>query len=341
MPDDVIGTAKIKVEADLEGVKNAVPEIKSELENAGSAGEAAGNKIGDAFEGAGSVIEKRTAGMRKFQGAISGAVGALTGMVGVITSVVGVVALLGRAFSDTKDRGKDFGKEINSINDAIEKFNVGNIDSFKELQRERRLDIEDQIRAAEHISSVRKAQLIQEVRDTEYVNALLYERLKVEEGVANVQATREQFAIERYEKQKQAAKELFELEKQLRLDAESDPVSRAEEEAKIRMNSLQELIRASGEADTTRARELIELEETLSQRRIDNIQKEADERARRETEAAERSAKAAADAFERAMAPLIASLTTSFGNGFTTQLGSITNKIDEAVDELRKVKRGR
>lgn len=56
--------------------------------------------MGDAFDSVGSKIDKSTEGVRKFSGAITGAVGAVTGIVGLVTTLVGLLAALAIKFAN-------------------------------------------------------------------------------------------------------------------------------------------------------------------------------------------------------------------------------------------------
>lgn len=326
---DEIGRAKIVVEADTEGVSASISDAKDEVESLGDAGESAGTKVGDGFDVAGTKIDESTAGLRKFSGAITGVIGSITGLVAVGTTLVAVLVKLASKAKAAQEEAFKLAGAYADVEQSINAYDLAQQDV---------LDVDDE----QYYATLRQIEANKELTE-EYKNQLIEKAGAVRESNKEVRKAKEA---------ESAWKAYFEVRKTLEAEATESRIDDEELVYQARLKNLRSAFENSGLIDTSVFKELEELEKNLHEQRLENIKKEiqarivAEDKAiaeneRKEREAAERAAQVAADALERAMAPLIASLTTSFGSGFTTQLGSITNKIDEAVDELRKVKRGR
>jgi hypothetical protein len=87
-----IAKAKVTVEADLSGMKDAVRETVAETEKLGDAADGAGSRVDASFSKAGEKIEESTKGVRKFVGALSSVAGVATGLIGVVGLVAGAFA---------------------------------------------------------------------------------------------------------------------------------------------------------------------------------------------------------------------------------------------------------
>ena len=104
-----IAKAKVTVEADLSGMKDAVRETVAETEKLGDAADGAGSRFDTSFSKVGEKIEESTKGVRKFVGALSSVAGVATGLIGVVglltSAMVGFVAIIKKLNSPDSDEG--------------------------------------------------------------------------------------------------------------------------------------------------------------------------------------------------------------------------------------------
>lgn len=117
---NVIAETKVVIGADISGVKNAIPEVKKELQDAGDAAETTGTRMSGAFGDVGQKIEDSTAGLRKFTGALSSTVGAVTAVTGAITGLAGILLLLKNRHDAAEEAAR---KQRSAYNDLIESIN--------------------------------------------------------------------------------------------------------------------------------------------------------------------------------------------------------------------------
>lgn len=323
-----IGKAKITVEADISGLKRDAADARKEVESVGDAGAKAGAQIGSAFESAGTAIESKTIGIRKFTGAISSAVGAVTGLIGVVGTAVAAITLLSRIFGEAKDKGEEFAKEMNSIAEAIEDYDKA---ANPDLNLRRRHDLEDQIRASKHLSSFRKQQALEEVRDIAARNKYLDELQKREDmRLKSLEAQRDVLAqIE--ERRRATVESLLDV-------ADANRISLLPTDEQIKANAekqKQALIDAAEAASLEASSQTVKLAldsiDQLAQKQIDAVREQ--ERLKDEAQAKRdaASAKRLKDAAERAAEAFSERLNATAGQNLTTRLDTIVARFDELI----------
>lgn len=318
---DEIGKAKIVVEADVTGLKKDLKDAKSNVEDFGNEAESSSNKAADGLKGVGSAADSVAAKLSKVTGIIGAFAAAITGVVNAFNA-------LKEYFRDGEELADEFKKGIDSIGNAegaLEKLNQKIIEVGAELNRLESSPLTIFGRNKEQIE--------------EELEALRKTRLSISRQVK----------IQREREAKETADAFIEAAKKIQEQVE---ISLLPSEEQVRANAeiqKQQLIKAAEEArveiDNAALQSALDAIDRKAKAEIEAERKVVAERERLENERiekqAEREAKMLAAAIERELTGVFAALTTSFGTGFTTQLGAITGKIDEAVDELRKVKRGR
>ena len=113
-----IGKAKITVEADISGLSDSVKEAKEQVEGIGDAADGAGGRLDSSFNKMGETLERSTAGVRKFVGALGSIAGVATGLVGVFGLVSG--AVLGLKAVLDKLTGGDSGDDKAPLPKAVD-----------------------------------------------------------------------------------------------------------------------------------------------------------------------------------------------------------------------------
>jgi len=145
--DNEIAKAKITVEADVSGVKAAISDAKSEVGSMADDIEESAARGAGAFDSMGSKIDSSTAGVRKFSGAISGAVGAVTSLLGVLGVLISVLTTLIALLKRKSERLKELRKNYKSIQDQIDDFSVGNaLDEFEKFEHQINRQIDDLVK---------------------------------------------------------------------------------------------------------------------------------------------------------------------------------------------------
>ena len=145
-----VGKASIKVEVDgIDQAKQKLDDVKSSAEGVGDSGRRGFGALDDAVGKAGQKIEDSTAGLRKFQGAITGIIGVVTGL--------GAVAAL--AFGSIIEKVRESRQETEELNNLLDKTGKKLRDSAKEyVQSSKEISEEDKIRqeAAQRIVELSK-----------------------------------------------------------------------------------------------------------------------------------------------------------------------------------------
>lgn len=318
---DEIGKAKIVVEADVTGLKKDLKDAKSNVEDFGNEAESSSNKAADGLKGVGSAADSVAAKLSKVTGIIGAFAAAITGVVNAFNA-------LKEYFRDGEELADEFKKGIDSIGNAegaLEKLNQKIIEVGAELNRLESSPLT--------IFGRNKEQIEEELEALRKTRLSISRQVKIQRE-REAKETADAFIEAAKKIQEQVEISLLPSEEQVRANAEiqKQQLIKAAEEARVEIDNA--ALQSALDAIDRKAKAEIEAERKVvaERERLENerIQKQA-----------EREAKALAAALERELAGVFASLTTSFGTGFTTQLGAITGKIDEAVDELRKVKRGR
>lgn len=135
-PED-IAKAKITVEADVSGVKNAVSDAKSEIGSMADDVESSSKRASGALESMGTKIDNSTAGMRKLTGAISGAVGAVTSLISVFGILASVLTTLIALFKRKAERIKELSDNYENLRTQIEDFSLGSaIDEYERFEKQ-------------------------------------------------------------------------------------------------------------------------------------------------------------------------------------------------------------
>lgn len=105
-------TASDKTKATVDTAKKEIRDLGAEANKAEKSGRGLG-KVGDAVEGS-------TKSVRKFAGAITGAVGAITGMVGVVTLLVGWLVALGTNLNARLEEVLRINKAVGDVTGTLE-----------------------------------------------------------------------------------------------------------------------------------------------------------------------------------------------------------------------------
>jgi hypothetical protein len=112
-----IGEANVKLTVEgAEQVASKLKDVKSELESTADAGKSSFNKIDDAVGKAGEKIENSTAGLRKFQGALSGIIGVVGGLATVAAIAFGKIA---KSINETTEAQNTLNESIRIGRDAV------------------------------------------------------------------------------------------------------------------------------------------------------------------------------------------------------------------------------
>lgn len=320
MAQDEIGKAKIVVEADISGVKESVTEAKSEVEGLGNEADASGKKASGAMKGFGGAVDSVATKLGKATGILAAFAAATTGIVKAYQAIAEyvrngeTVAELFTADLDT----------INATEAALGKINQRLIEVGAELEAKeaggigsllgrRRGQIEEELEALRSRQQSVSKQLRRQ-RETEL-------RETAQDFIRQAEAIQESIGIS-----------LLPTEEQIAANAEVQKrqLIKAAEEARVEIDNaaLQSTLNAidrKAKAEIEAERKVVAERERLENERI---QKQA-----------EREAKILAQAIERELSTVFAALTSSFGTGFTTQLSTITDKIDDATREIRKTRR--
>ena len=362
---DEIGKAKITVEADISHVKDSMEDIGLEAENAATKVDSSSKKMKRSLSGVGETLEKLQSGLGKIL---------------IPAAVLGTVSAMVTRLQAARKESKDFVDDLKSAAKQMEVFRsdllkerAGILDPETESVEEiykRSIALQDQIneklqveierrKAARQASST--VAFFQEIASGKTADDLVAEASR--QIAAIDKATSEAVKLRRElnktaEEERVATQKAADKERLEALKNKIDEISKEQElsllpdDERIRANAEKQknaLIKAAEEAnlevENAKLQLVLENIDKAAERQIQKNEeierKRAEDKEKRDREAAERTAKAAADAMERAMAPVIASLTSSMGTSFTTQLSGISNQIDDAVRELRKVKRGR
>jgi len=317
-----IDKATIEVNADIDDLKASMVDAKAEVESVGDAGEKAGGKVGGAFGKAGEAIEGSTAGVRKFSGAISSTVGVVTGLVGAVTGLIGLLVLFGKLMNEQKEQTRLSEKAFKSLKNQIEDFNQ-EIDP--DPIRRQADALGDLIRENKELEDVQKVVLLQ------LVGSAIAGTQRVEKHKEEADRVR-QLNIEWV-----ALKDtILGLESQL----ETDPVKQEEIRFQARMRAIDRANRSAMHGNQSEFDQIIELEEKLHQKRLDDIKKQKDEKIKAEEEAARKSNELAAKqaavlaaALKRELSGVAASLLGSTG-GITTQLNTIVKDLREVAHAI-------
>lgn len=357
-----IGNVKYTVEADISGIKEGISDAKAEVESLGDSTESVEKSVSGSFSKIGESIESSTAGLRKFVGAIGSTLGIVTGLAAAVGFAVSVFQKLKTKMDElaTPQTGS-----IDSLNTRLEE--LVRILSGASVAADRfpivvKLE-EDLKNATERIDEIRadlaylddaivptitgainRRKLTEELDELQEISLSARKQLDEFRGQA-----RELLSTESIELETQKAEKFIKTLEGIVLDQEIS-ILPADEQIKANADKQKSaLIAAAKEANVQIEDEKLQLvlkniDEAAKRQVMKNEEverKKQEERERRDKESAEKAAKAQADALERALAPVIAGLTSSFGTGFTTQLNRITTEIQTATDEIRKVKRGR
>ena len=313
---DEIGRAKIVIEADTEGIKGSISDAKSEVEDLGDAGEVAGEKVGGGFLNAGEQIDKSTEGIRKFQGAISGAIGAVTGLVAIGTTLVGVLVAIASKSKKAKEESFALAAAYHDIEQSINDYNKSQGRTL-DTDREQYFATLRQIEANKDLTNEYRQQLIEKANAVMLSNQLVGDDEKRKESLALWEA-------------------FFRTKAMLEAELADDAIQSEQLLYEARKQNLNKLFGESGNGYMYR--QLEEIEDKLHKKRIANIEDEKqrkiqaeEEAARKAAELAERQAAMIAKAIRREMENLSDALFGTGGNNLTT-------KLDTLVSELRQIK---
>lgn len=131
---NVIAETKVVIGADISGVKNAIPEVKKELQDAGDAADVTGTRMSGAFGDVGQKIENSTAGLRKFTGALSSTVGAVTAVTGAFTGLAGILLLLKNRHDAAEESARKQRAAYNDLIETIDDYSTTAVASAKEAE---------------------------------------------------------------------------------------------------------------------------------------------------------------------------------------------------------------
>lgn len=321
MAGKIFGLAKWILDADNRKLNRKAKESEEAIKDVGEAADKSAQKVrglGDA----GERIDKSTEGVRKFTGALGGAVGAVTGLLGVVTALVGAMAVLYKWTQKNTQASKDASDEYSSMRDALIEMqnavNAGDVVSKDELNTLESMRVE-----SEKMTVEQKNQLFDKL-----------EILRAENKVLDAQ-------IKQREAGRASADEYQSIQSRIKaINAElSDDKPRQLEQIRHeeRMRNLDDEWESSTRTNSDAFDALLTAEAVLHKARMDNIDTEekkkaqelaeriaAEKRASEERMAAEREStiKAAQDAAEA----YAKQLTRSTGD-FTTRLDSILNAV--------------
>jgi hypothetical protein len=132
---DSLGEVKVILGADDAQLKKAVQEAKTEVDSLGKASMKAGADTERGFKQAGEAIEGKTAGVRKFAGALTSTVGVITGVVGSVGTLVAVLTTLDRKWKEQQEAITRTNRQLEDFGKAIEDFRTKQFDSVEGLDR--------------------------------------------------------------------------------------------------------------------------------------------------------------------------------------------------------------
>ena len=302
---DEVGKVHVTVTANTEEVEQGFDRVSDKAQEAEQ-------KVG----GFADTIESKTAGIRKFQGAISGAVGAVTGLVGVATLLAGILVTVGSRFDITGKRAKEAAESYKDLNEQIKAYNSSVQTDVNEQQFEL---------------------LMKTVRENEKLNESQKDALGLE-LVAAVNANRRAEA---------AAKEAAEVAKleglwanlqssigSLEAELSEDGKDAAEEAHRRRMTQIRIQYAAISAEEQESVQRLLDLEEMRHQKTLDGLRKAEEEKVRQHYADLERDKKRA-DAFAKAIE---SAMTNAADALFGTGGNNLTTRLDTLVSELRQIK---
>lgn len=317
MASKIFGVAKWILDADTRKLKKGAAEAKKEIDDVGDAGAKAGKKIGGGFSGASEKIEKSTEGVRKFQGAISGAIGAVTGLVAIGSALVAVLIAIATRAQKAREKALALAGAYHDVEQSINDYDRA-FEATKDADEERYFATLREIDANKDLTDEYRQQMI------EKAHAVMVSNKEAREADKAAEATR---VWESFYK----AKAGLETELSDDLAVKEDAIYKA------RLDNLRAAFSETGLIGTTFFGELEDLEADLHKKRLahiaaqekkkkdaleERLQLEATalaERLRKEYESKVKAAEDSALAFAK-------SLTASTSN-FTTRMDSIIREI--------------
>jgi len=294
-----VGKASIKVEVDgIDQAKQKLDDVKSSAEGVGDSGRRGFGKLDGALGKVGKKIEDSTAGLRRFQGAITGIIGVVGGLA---TVAIAGFKKISDEIRKSREAAEAFDSSLRNIGTAgrnalrsIEGFGEtkGELEQLEEqIRRERDLITETTDRAIEDAKKKyeeankfnifgekrSREQLEKDVADAQEKGRRAKKRLNelAEKKRAEVA---EKIAEESARTQEQKEQELADRVRALRLET-LDDVARAEEELAFRQKQIQNEIAEAGgdERRVAQLREILALETQIGQAKVDAAKKLRDE----------------------------------------------------------------
>lgn len=132
---DPLGRFNVELGADDSKLKKAVQEAKREVESLGETATKAGADTERGFKQAGEAIENKTAGVRKFAGALTSTVGVITGVVGSVGTLIALLTTLDRKWQEQQEAIKRTNRQLEDFGAAIEDFRTKQFDTVESLDR--------------------------------------------------------------------------------------------------------------------------------------------------------------------------------------------------------------
>lgn len=353
-----IGNAKIKVEADVSGVKASLQDAKSDLNEVGNEAKATGAKIDGAFTGAGEKIEGATAGVRKFTGAISGSVGAITSMIGVFGLLSGALLAAKALFDKLTEDGGGLSKSSKMLEDMADGV-TGVSRAMQESPVFAKLS-EDAEALSDELIGMRAS--LESLKDTASNNAgpgagqgylatldaieRITERIKQKEiEVSAVYDQRAQLLREinkarRDEEAKESKRIADQKNALLALKAVGDTLSfnllqpdeQVEEQAKRQIAMIERLAEASGNRIFADA--AIAAAEELKRRQLDDLREVAAEQSKLDAERIAKNTEKQIEGAKKAAEAFASEINGAFGanSDFTMRMDTIVSKLTKLAD---------